>query len=73
MLLSCLGAARIRHPTTEPGSYLQAGAQAAAEKAAAAKAAAAAAREDLEAAREVISSLTNQLAVADQSAAQVRL
>lgn len=43
------------------------------EEAAVAVATAAAARDDLEAAREVISSLTNQLAVADQAADQVRV
>lgn len=49
----------------------QAGAQAARDEMNAAKAAAAHAREDLEAAREVISSLTNQLALSDQAAEQV--
>lgn len=50
---------------------VQANSQASREEAGAAKMAESAARQDLEAAREVISSLTNQLAITDQAAEQV--
>ena len=50
---------------------MQAGAKASREDAAAAKQAEVAAQQDLEAAREVISSLTNQLALTDGAAEQV--